>query len=60
MVLADSKRNFEGYEMRELDIWSEDPNEEKQTITFEPVDGGDAITEAMRFAERYDAARSKS
>jgi hypothetical protein len=43
-----------------LDIWSEDPNEEKQNITFEPVDGGDAMAEAMRFAERYDAAHSKS
>jgi hypothetical protein len=43
-----------------LDIWSEDPNEEKQTITFESVDGGNAITEAMRFAERYDAEHSKS
>jgi hypothetical protein len=43
-----------------LDIWSEDPNETKQTITFEPVDGGNAITEAMRFAERYDAEHSKS
>jgi hypothetical protein len=43
-----------------LDIWSEDSNEEKQTITFEPIDGSDAITEAMRFAERYDATHSKS
>jgi hypothetical protein len=43
-----------------LDIWSEDSNEEKQTITFEPVDGGNAITKAMQFAERYDAAHSQS
>lgn len=33
---------------------------EKQTLRFEPDDGSNAITEAMRFAERYDAAHSKS
>ena len=43
-----------------LDILSEDFNEDKQILTFEPVDEGDVITEAMRFAERYDAAHSTS
>jgi len=43
-----------------LDIWSEDSNEEKQTITFKPVAEGNAIKEAMAFAERYEAAHSKS
>jgi hypothetical protein len=44
-----------------LDILSEDLEEEKKTLTFEPIDkGNDAITEAMHFAERYEAAHSKS
>lgn len=43
-----------------LDIWSDDPKEEKQTITFEPVDKRDAMAEAMAFAEKYDAEHSPS
>jgi NAD(P)-dependent dehydrogenase (short-subunit alcohol dehydrogenase family) len=31
-----------------------------EDISDEPVDGGNAITEAMQFAERYDAAHSQS
>ena len=43
-----------------LDIWSEDLEEDKQTLTFEPVESGDAIAEAMAFAERYETVYSKS
>lgn len=43
-----------------LDILSEDLNEEKQILSFEPLDNSDAITEAMHFAERYEAVHSES
>ena len=43
-----------------LDILSEDFKEEKETHAFEPMDKDNAITEAMHFAERYEAAYSKS
>ena len=43
-----------------LDILSEDFKEDKEIHAFEPMDKGDPIAEAMRFAERYEAAYSKS
>ena len=44
-----------------LEILSEDLKEEEQTLAFEPIDKGDnTVTEAMHFAERYEAAHSKS
>jgi hypothetical protein len=43
-----------------LHILSDDLNEEKKILAFEPVDLGDAITEAMGFAKRYEAVHSKS
>jgi hypothetical protein len=43
-----------------LDILSEDFKEARETHAFEPMDKDNAITEAMHFAERYEAAYSKS
>ena len=43
-----------------LDILSEDFKEDNETHAFEPIEKGNAITEAMRFAERYETAYSKS
>ena len=43
-----------------LDILSEDFNEDKKILAFQPVDKGYAIAEAMGFAERYEAVHSKS
>jgi len=43
-----------------LDIWSDDPKEEKQTLSFQPTGKGDAVTEAMGFAEHYQAVNSLS
>jgi hypothetical protein len=43
-----------------LDILSEDFKEDRETQAFEPMDKGDAISEAMQFAERYETACSKS
>jgi hypothetical protein len=41
-----------------LDVLSEDLKKEKQTLTFEPIDGANAIAEAMRFAERLSRTRN--
>ena len=43
-----------------LDILSEDFKEDKEIHAFDPVDNGDAIAEAMEFAERYEAVYSMS
>jgi hypothetical protein len=43
-----------------FDILSEELNEEEQILAFAPVDKGDAISEAMGFAERYEPVHSKS
>ena len=43
-----------------LDIWPEDFKEDRKSVGFQPIGKGDAITEAMHFAERYEAAYFKS
>jgi hypothetical protein len=43
-----------------LDILSEDFKEDKEIHTFEPIGKGDAIAEAMHFAERYETTCSRS
>ena len=43
-----------------LQILSDDFKEDKQVLTFEPVDEGYAIAEAMAFAERYETVHSLS
>ena len=43
-----------------LDIRSEDLDEERQILAFEPIDGSNAVKEATQFAERYEAVHSKS
>jgi hypothetical protein len=43
-----------------LDILSEDFKEDKEIHAFEPIGKGDAIAEAMYFAERYETVCSNS
>ncbi|MBV9875215.1 MAG: hypothetical protein JO025_10845 [Verrucomicrobia bacterium] len=43
-----------------LDILSEDIREDKKILTFQPIGKGDAISDAMGFAERHETVHSKS
>jgi hypothetical protein len=43
-----------------LDILSDDIKAETQNILFDPAGDGEAIVQAMRYAERYDAENYKS